>query len=169
MGGAARRAAALAAAMLALGACAGQRIENGIYRAPSGYRVSVPAAGWDVVEDTRADLELRQRSAAAGMLVNGLCDARTARHDATALTVQLLIGLRDRVTLVSDEARVDGRVAAHRLVEGRMQHSDQRVRVEAYTLTNERCVWDLLYVARPAVFDGGRADFQRFVDSFHGE
>jgi len=169
MGGAARRAAALAVATLALGACAGRRIENGVYHAPSGYRVAVPAGGWDVVGDSRADLELRQRAAAAGMLANGFCDARTARHDWAALTLQLLLGLRDRVTLASDEVPVNGRTAAHRLLEGRMRDSDQRVRIEAYTLKDERCVYDLLYVAAPAAFEAWRPDFQRFVDSFHDE
>jgi hypothetical protein len=50
-----------------------------------------------------------------------------------------------------------------------MRQSDERVRIESYTLKGERCVYDLLYVAEPAAFDAWRADFQRFVDSFAGE
>ncbi|HET7342794.1 MAG TPA: hypothetical protein VFL90_15125 [Methylomirabilota bacterium] len=166
MGAAARRATALAVAALALGACAGRRIEHGVYHAPSGYRVAVPGEGWDVVDDARADLELRRRAAPAGMLVNGLCDARTARHDWPTLSRQLLLGLRDRVTLASDDVPVNGHLASHRLLEGRMRDSDERVRIEAYTLKEGRCVYDLLYVAPPADFDAGRSDFTRFVESF---
>src|SRR5205085_11033078 len=76
-----RRAVALAAATLALGACAGKRIEHGIFHAPSGYRVALPPDGaWRIVDDSRADLELRHRTAAAGMLVNGACDPGVARR-----------------------------------------------------------------------------------------
>jgi hypothetical protein len=164
--GGARRTAALAAVTLALGACAGRRIEHGVYHAPSGYRVALPADGWDVVDDTRADLELRRRAATAGMLVNAQCDARTARHDWAALSRQLLLGLRDRVVLVSDDVPMNGRVASHRLLEGRMRDSDERVRIEAYTVKDEQCVYDLLYVAAPEAFEASRPDFARLVESF---
>ncbi|HXD97179.1 MAG TPA: hypothetical protein VN646_11585, partial [Candidatus Acidoferrum sp.] len=61
MNAATRRAAALVAVLtLALGACAGRRLVDGVYRAPSGYRVTVPGPTWEVAPDSRADLELRQ-------------------------------------------------------------------------------------------------------------
>ena len=169
MGGAPRRAAALAAAALALGACAGRRIEHGIYHAPSGYRVALPGEGWNVVDDSRADLELRQRAAPAGMLVNALCDARVTHHGWDVLTRQLLLGLRERVVVETNDVPVNGRVAFHRLLEGRMRDSDERVRIESYTLKNDRCVYDLLYVAAPEAFEAGRAAFRRFVESFAKE
>ena len=166
MGRAGRRGVALAAAALALGACAGRRIENGIYHAPSGYQVALPGGGWDVVDKSRADLELRRQGAPAGMLVNALCDARLARHPWDVLNRQLLLGLRERVVVETNDVPVNGRVASHRLLEGRMRDSDERVRIETYTLKNERCVYDLLYVAAPDAFEDGRPAFRRFVDSF---
>jgi hypothetical protein len=60
-------------------------------------------------------------------------------------------------------------MASHRLVEGRMRQTDERVRVESYTLKGERCVYDLLFVATPESFAARRADFRRFVESFAGE
>jgi hypothetical protein len=60
-------------------------------------------------------------------------------------------------------------VASHRVLEGRMRQTDERVRIESYTLKSDRCVYDLLYVARPEDFDAWRGDFQRFVQSFVGE
>ena len=53
--------------------------------------------------------------------------------------------------------------------ERRRRQSDERVRVESYTLRGERCVYDLLFVAEPQAFDAGRGDFRRFVESFSGE
>jgi hypothetical protein len=164
-----RRAAILAAATLALGACAGARIDQGVFHAESGYRVALPDGAWEVVEGSRADLELRHRSQTAGMLVNGLCDPAAVRRGPALLARHLLIGLRDRVVIERDEAPVNGRVASHRLVEGRMGPSDARVRIESYTVKGDRCVYDFLFVAAPTAFAARRGDFQRFVESFTGE
>jgi len=170
VGAAIRRAVALAAATLALGACAGKRIEHGVFHAPSGYRVALPPDGqWRIVDGSRADLELRHRTASAGMLVNGSCDPAIARRTPDVLDRHLLMGLRHRVELEHGEVPVDGRVASHRLLEGRMRQSEERVRVESYTLRSERCVWDLLFVAEPETFEAARGDFRRFVESFAGE
>ena len=170
MSAAARRTLALAAAALAVAACAGKRIEHGVFHAPSGYRVALPADGdWRVVEDSKADLELRHRTAPAGMLVNGACNPAVVRRQPEALARDLLLPLRDRVELEHGDVPVDGRVAAHRLVEGRLRPSDERVRVESYTMHGGRCVYDLLFVAPLEAFDAERADFRRFVDSFSGE
>jgi hypothetical protein len=103
------------------------------------------------------------------MLVNGLCDPAVARRGPEVLARHLLLGLRDRVEIEHGEVPVNGRVAAHRLLEGRMRQSDERIRVESYTLRGERCVYDLLFVAAPEAFDAGRDDFRRFVESFTGD
>ena len=163
----ARRATALAVAVaLAFGACATRRIVDGVYHARAGYRVTLPGPAWAPAEESRADLELRHRTAAAGMLVNAACDPAVAKRDADVLARHLLFGLRDRSVVEVDEVPVNGRVASHRVLEGRMQPSDERVRVESYTLKDDRCVYDLLYVAVPEVFDAWRGDFRRFVESF---
>ena len=170
MGAAARRAVALAAVVaLTLGACAGRRIVDGVYRGPAGYQVTVPGPAWAVADESRADLELRHRTAPAGMLVNAACDPDVVRRRGDVLARHLLLGVRDRVVAEADEVPVHGRVASHRLLEGRMRQSDQRVRIESYTLKGDRCVYDLLYVAAPAAFEAWRGDFRRFVESFAGE
>ena len=167
MGAALRRAVALAAATLALGACAGKRIEHGVFHAPAGYRVALPPDGaWQVVDDSRADLELRHRTAPAGMLVNGVCDPAVARREPEVLARHLLLGLRDRVEIERGEVPVNGQSMAHAVVEGRTETSTRRQRVEAYVATDERCVYDFLYAAPPETFDARRSDFQRLVESF---
>jgi hypothetical protein len=166
VGAAGRRAVLVAGVALALGACAGHGIVDGVYRAPAGYRVTLPGPAWEVAAESRADLELRHRAAPAGMLVNAVCDPAVVRRRDDVLALHLLLGLRDRQVEEADEVAVNGRVAAHRLLEGRMRQSDQRVRVESYTLKGERCVFDLLYVAEPGAFAAGRGDFRSFVESF---
>jgi hypothetical protein len=164
-----RAVAVVGALALALGACAGRRIVDGVYHAPSGYRVTLPGSAWDLAADSRADLELRNRTAPAGMLANAVCDPAVARRGGGVLVQHLLLGMRDRAMIEANETPVKGRVAWHRLLEGRMRGSDERVRIESYTVKGDRCVYDLLYVASPDAFEAWQADFQRFVGSFSGE
>jgi hypothetical protein len=159
----------VAGVALALGACAGHRFVDGVFRAPAGYRVAVPGPAWIVSEESRADLELRHRTAPAGMLAHAVCDPAVVRRSDDVLARHLLLGVRERQVLEADEAPVNGRVASHRLLEGRMRQSDQRVRIESYTLKGDRCVYDLLYVAEPGAFEAWRGEFRRFVDSFAAE
>jgi hypothetical protein len=158
-------AAALAGA-LAIAACAGPTIDKGVFRAPSGYRVTLPRDGWTVDRDSGADLELRHQSGSAAMLVNGLCGVPAVDRRPDVLVRQLLLGLRDRKVVETGEVPVNGRPATHTLMEGRMQKSDERMRIESYVLKGEHCVWDLLYVAEPGAFDATRGDFQALVESF---
>ena len=170
MGVRARRGTAAAAVLAAvLGACATPRIVDGVYHARSGYRVTVPGPAWDIAPESRADLELRHRTAPAGMLAYAVCDPAIARRAWDVLALQLLVEMRERTTVTADEEPVNGRTASHRVLEGRMREGNERVRIESYTLKAERCVYDLLYVASPEVFDTWRGDFQRFVASFAGE
>jgi hypothetical protein len=59
--------------------------------------------------------------------------------------------------------------AAHAIVEAGVGTGGERVRMEAYVLKDERCVYDLVYVASPETFEAQRPDFKRFVDSFAKE
>ena len=77
-----------------------------------------------------------------------------------------VVGLRARDTLENGLARVGGLLAAHAVLEAQVTGEDERVRVEAYVLKDDRCVYDLVYVAPTSVFAERRPDFQRFVESF---
>jgi hypothetical protein len=171
MGARAGRAALITTVVIAtaIAGCAGRRLQDGIYRSEHGYRVTVPGPGWTVVDGSAADLELRRADGEAGMLAAATCGPLAARQRYADLGRHLLLGLRERETLEDDDASLAGHKGAHLVVEGRMRDSKQRVRIESYTVKNDRCVYDLLYVASPAAFDSSRADFERFVDSFTAE
>ena len=65
----------MAATALVLSGCAstGVRVEHGVFRAPGMFRVTMPAAEWDVATASRADLELRHRRTRAGIMANAEC------------------------------------------------------------------------------------------------
>jgi hypothetical protein len=148
----------------------GTRIEGGVYRAASGYRVTLPGTEWDVMTDEerapRTDLKLRHRDGRAAMLAHGACDGAAARRSFDILTRHVLVGLRDRTVIEDGSVQVNGRTAAHTVVDARRRQSEERVRVESYVVKDERCVYDLLFVAVPEVFDARRPAFQGFVNSF---
>lgn len=159
----------IALIVIAVTGCAGRRLQDGVYRSEHGYRIAVPGADWLVVDDTDADLELRRVDGQAAMLAAATCRPLTARTRYADLGRHLLLGLRERETLEDGEVSLAGRTGAHLVVEGRMRDSRQRVRIESYTVKDNRCVYDLLYVAPPEVFESARADFERFVRSFAAE
>jgi hypothetical protein len=161
------RAALVTVALLTtLAGCAGRRLDSGVYHSEHGYRVTVPGPGWTVVEPSLADLELRRADDRAGMLAAATCRQEVARRRPSNLARHLLLGLRDRETLEEQEVSLAGRQGVHVVVEGRMHDGTERVRIESYTVKDDRCVYDFLYVAPPASFESARADFARFVESF---
>ena len=166
-----RRRFALAATALVASGCAGQRpdLAHGVFRAPQRFRVAVPGPEWTVARAGDTDLELRHPATRAGMLANVECGAATARQDLPRLARRLFVGLRARDTLANGAATLGGEPAVHAVLEAGVTGDDERMRIEAYVMKDERCVYDLVYVAPSSVFDERRADFQRFVESFAKE
>ena len=164
-----RRRLGVAAAALMLGACATPRVENGVFRAPELFRVTVPGPGWEVTSAEPTELALRHRDGGAGILANAECREALARRDLDVLTRRLLVGLRERETLENGATTVGGVPAAHTIVEAQVGGRAQRMRLEAYVIKDERCVYDLVYVAPADAFEAQRPDFRRFVESFAKE
>ena len=158
----------VAVTALALGGCAtaGPRVENGVFRAPSLFRVAVPGADWDVVAASGAELELRHRASTAGIFANAECGEEPARRDVTVLARRLFLGLRERAVLENGAATVGDMPAVRAVMDARVGGRDERVRLEAYVVKDARCVYDLVYVAPADGFAEGRPAFQRFVESF---
>ncbi len=157
----ARLAAVAALVTLELAGCAGTRIENGVFHARN-YRVALPP-GWTVGADTRADLALSREGAPGGMLVNATCEGRAPGRGLDILMRHLLFGLKDRRILERGEATVNGYPAERAVFEG--TSDEETVRGEAYVVKAGACVYDFLYVAPPDVFEQGRPDFARLVQS----
>jgi hypothetical protein len=151
----------------ALAGCASAvGIEGGVYRSAKGYTVTVPGPAWKAVTNGRADLELLQNEAGAGMVINASCDTGTSRRSLDVLRRHLLFGLRERVIEQEDTEPLDGREASHAVIEGRLGEAGDRMRVELYVMKDTRCVFDLLYTAPPDRFEQLRPDFRKLVDSF---
>ncbi len=159
---------ALAAVVVTAG-CAGRRIESGVFHSPKGYRVGLPGAEWTVVDASRADLELRHHAAPAAMLAHATCGDRAPAPRLEALSRHLLIGFQSRAIVEWGDVSVNGRRAAHAVLDGRLAPGGALTRVETYVLKDERCVYDFALVAPPASFETWRTAFRGLVDSFAAE
>jgi hypothetical protein len=163
-----RRRVGVAATALVLSGCAstGVRVENGVFRAPTLFRVTVPGPEWDVATASRAELELRHRGTRAGILANAECGEELAGRDLAVLARRLFVGLRGREVLENGAATVGGVPAVRAVMDAQVTGEEERMRVEAYVVKDGRCVYDLVYVAPGATFEAQRPDFRRFVESF---
>jgi hypothetical protein len=158
--------AAVTALVVSGCASAGPRIENGVFRVPERFRVTVPDSGWDVAAASRAELELRHRATRAGMYANVECGEEAARRDVAVLARRLFVGLRDREVVENGTATLGGAPAVRAVVEAHVSGSDERMRLEAYVMKAGSCVYDLVYAAPADTFEARRPDFQRFIESF---
>jgi len=147
-------------------ACAGGRIDRGVFYSDKGYRVNVPTGGWEVVTAGPADLVLRQPEWGAGMFLHATCEGAAPRRSLPVLARHLTFGLRDKELLEQSEVTVTGRPALRSLLQGRLDGTP--VRMEAYVLKDDACVYDLVYVAPPAEFSRGTPDFRTVLSSFVG-
>jgi hypothetical protein len=165
-----RRAPLIAGGVLLLlvgAACAGSRIEGGVFYSAKGYRVALPAGpGWQVAADGRADLELRRAAPRAGILVNATCEGRAPTRPLAILARHLTFGIQDKEVREQSELTVAGHPAIKLLLTGRLDGVP--VEVEAYVVKGERCVYDFAYVAPPGEFGGGQADFETLLSTFDG-
>src|SRR3989442_3430082 len=109
----------MAVAFSVLAGCAGRRLHDGVFRSEHGFRVTVPGPAWNVVNGSRAELELRRADGGAGMLAHATCPPEAARRDLRLLERHLLLGLRDRATLEEDETELGRQPGDHRALVGR--------------------------------------------------
>lgn len=159
---------ALTAVVVAVG-CAGKRIESGVFHSPKGYRVLLPGSEWMMVESSRADLKLRHRAAPAAMLVNATCRDRTPARGLDVLSRHLLMGFQSRVMVEWGEVSLNGRRAAHAVLDARVAAGDALTRIETYVMSDGRCVYDFALVAPSVSFETWRAAFGQLVESFTTE
>lgn len=93
----------------------------------------------------------------------------SCRDDAEAaplssLTAHLLVGYSDRQERSSEVLPFAHREALRTVVDAKLDGVP--VVLDLYVFKSNGCVFDLSFVARPAGYDAGLADFRRFVEGF---
>jgi len=153
------------ATWLGAAGCAGPRIVDGVFLSPKGYRVTLPAGAWEVMDPGGADLALRNGQLPATLVVHATCDPAVARRSPDVLLRHVVVGLAQRHAVTRASTQVAGRPALRAVFDGRAARDGAPVRVEAVMVEGEPCVYDQVYAASPGVFATGSADFDRLVGS----
>jgi hypothetical protein len=158
----------LAGLVLVVGAvgagCATIPAPGTLYRDPAqGFEVRLPDAPWSVHPLPDAPLSLRNLDRGAAMALLTECKAPEA-GELRGVSRHLYFGLQDKQVQAQEPVELQGvpglRTRLSATLDGRP------VEVEGITLRHAGCLVDLVYVAPPAAFLGGRGDFQAFVDSW---
>jgi hypothetical protein len=156
-------------ATLAIASCATTHLDASVFHSKKGYRVALPGGDWIVANGDDADLTLKHRDGQRGIVVHAACDAARARGPLNVLARHLLSGLRERSVITRADVSLNGKVARHAVVEGRVGDAREPMTVEVYVTRDDRCVYDFIYAAPPDAFEAGRADFERLVNGFATE
>src|SRR3989442_12884571 len=95
------------------------------------------------------------------MLAHATCGGRAPAPRLEALSRHLLMGFQSRAIVEWGDLSVNGRRAAHAVLDGRLAPGGALTRVETYVLKDGRCVYDFALVAPPGSFETWRGALRR--------
>jgi len=144
--------------------CATGRIVAETYRDPeNGFQVRLPPVVWQLRSLDGAALSFASPELQAGMALR--VDCRTAEPGGLPWVARhLFFGLQDMHIQGRETVRLHDAMAVQTRVRARLD--DRPVEVEGVTFRRAGCLFDFIYVAPPAAFPQGRADFEAFVQSW---
>jgi hypothetical protein len=160
------RLALLAPAALALLAGAGcghaQSFDAGVlHKDGVTVRIGPVPPGWRRIEVDGADLTFRDDERSGSALFNVRCGQRDDDAPLAVLTDHLIMGTTEREFDAQDTVPFDGREALHTLLRAKLDGVPMQY--DIYVMKKDGCLYDLVYVAPPARFADGAADFERFA------
>jgi len=152
-----------------LGACAAaSSFDGATVHGMSGvaYRIGDVPSGWRRIEIQSADLAFRDDAHEASILVNGRCTGRDTDAPLAVLVRHLMMGTTEETALDDDPKPfpLDGREALERQLQAKLD--GVVMQYDIFVLKKDGCVYDLVYVAPPAHFAGGRTAFGEFARGF---
>jgi hypothetical protein len=159
------RGLALLFVVLPLGAVAacghGDSFEGGIlHKGELAIHVGPVPAQWQRVRIAGADLAYRDEAREGSTMFDVRC-GRGSDAPLTVLTEHLIMGTTARDFVSQETLPLDDREALHTLMRAKLDGVPMQY--DIYVLKKDGCVYDLVYVAPPARFTAGSADFERFA------
>ena len=116
--------------------------------------------GWRQFEAKGVDLAFRAEPGGQVAALFVSCEGQQAMP-LQILARRLFFGIGAKQVMAQELVSLNGTEAIHILLEGR--HKDAGVMVSSYVAKDSDCVYDLVYVAAPTVFQDRLPEFERFV------
>ena len=159
------RRTALLIATLTLGAAPAcghaESFEGGVlHKGVLAVHVGPVPGPWRRVSIDGADLAYRDEPRDASVLFDVRC-ARGSDAPLAVLTEHLIMGTTARDFVSQETVPLDHREALHTLMRAKLDGVPMQY--DIFVMKKDGCVYDLVYVAPPARFTAGAADFERFA------
>lgn len=156
-------ATALGCAVL-LGGCGGRALEANVYHGDGfAFRVGDIPADWQPIEVSDAALAFRDEGAGGTIVVNARCDRDGEDVPLASLTQHLFMRFTEREIVKEETVPFDGREALHTIVTAKLDGVPKSFSV--WVLKKDGCVYDMIYIADPAGFQAGVAEFDAFAQA----
>jgi len=132
----------------------------------TSYEIGQLPDNWNRINVDGGDLAFWNAKFGATITVNSIChrNDKNLNYSLKALTNSLLIGIKDKRLVESEETTISGEKALLSVYQGNLDKVP--VKIIAVVLKKKSCNYDLTYASSPDSFDGGIADFKGFVSQF---
>lgn len=151
-------------ALLLLSACAAGPHGEGLYRDPRDrFTIQRPPARWQPFSVEGAALAFRSPELAAAIGLHMDCGSPEA-GPLPAVARHLFFGLSQAEIETREPMALSGASGMRTHLRARLD--DRPVEVDGVTIRLQGCLYDFMYAAPPDRFEGGRADFDAFVESW---
>ncbi|MEQ9323963.1 MAG: hypothetical protein RIF41_32660 [Polyangiaceae bacterium] len=145
--------------------CTSGGLKNGVYRGDGfAFRFGEPGGGWERLEAAPAAIAYRNEQSRASMMVNARCGEDGDDVPLIALTNHLFLMFTDRQIVTQEVIPFDDREAMHTVMNAKLDGVPMTY--DVWVLKKDGCVYDLLYLAPEATFDGAHASFDGLVRGF---
>jgi hypothetical protein len=160
---------AVVSALVALPACGHvESFEGGVlHKDALTVRLGAVPSSWRPLHIDGADLAWRDDPRGASVLFDVRCGAKDDDAPLAILTEHLIMGTTERDFTSQETLPFDQREALHTLMRAKLDGVPMQY--DIFVMKKDGCVYDLVYVAPPADFTSGAAEFDRFARGLHGE
>jgi hypothetical protein len=137
---------------------------NGLYVDEArGFKIPMLRDGWRQFEAEGVDLAFRADPGGQVAALVVSCEGQQA-VPLRILAKRLFFGISAKQVMAQEPISLNGIEVIHTMLEGRLR--DAEVMVSSYVAKDSDCVYDLVYVAPPTVFQDRLSEFDQFVNGW---
>jgi hypothetical protein len=147
--------------LLMLTACASSYVVDGFFvDGTRGFKIPMLRDGWRQFELEGTDLAFRAEPGGQVAALFVSCEGEQP-IPLRILSRRLFFGIGTKRIMAQGSIVLNGTEAIHTLLEGRLNNTE--VMVSSYVAKDGDCVYDLVYVAPPELFQDRLPEFERFA------
>jgi hypothetical protein len=147
--------------LLMLTACASSYVVDGFFvDGTRGFKIPMLRDGWRQFELEGTDLAFRAEPGGQVAALFVSCEGEQP-IPLRILSRRLFFGIGTKRIMAQGPIVLNGTEAIHTLLEGRLNNTE--VMIGSYVAKDSDCVYDLVYVAPPELFQDRLPEFERFA------